>query len=48
MSKSPATEEEKCNTSINEAPVDFIDKELAPLLKVVKPSRNSLSYGRME
>lgn len=34
--------------SINEMPVDLLDEELKSLIKVVKPSRASLTYERME
>lgn len=34
--------------SINEMPVDLLDKELKSLIKVIKPSRASLTYERME
>lgn len=32
----------------NETPVDLLDPELIPWIKVIKPSRASLTYERME
>lgn len=34
--------------SVNEAPVSLVDSELAPLIKIIRPSRASLTYDRME
>ena len=43
------TEQRKSSKySINEMPVDLLDEELKSLIKVVKPSRASLTYERME
>lgn len=34
--------------SANETPVDLLDPELTPWIKVIKASRASLTYERME
>lgn len=38
----------KQQVSLNETPVPLMDSELAPWIKVVRPSRASLTYDRME
>lgn len=45
---SRAVNKKKNNCSLNELPVKMLDPELSRWIRIVKPSRSSLTYERYE
>lgn len=46
--KIPRDGNHKVTLSANETPVPLLDLELKPWIKIIRPSRASLTYERME